>query len=462
MLDAAVALAFAAGAAVAAGRSADLGLAVGATWILGTLAPSADPLLLLHRAPLALLILTYPGGRARPVLAVIVLAAPFAPEGAAVTAAVLALAAAAAVAGARRAPAALRAPRAAAAVAGVGIAVTAGLAAADLGDPTALLVAYELVLLATAAGLLGARWSAAGGLVVELGSAPAGAPVTARLAEALRDPSLALRLRLTGGEWTDEAGHPAPDPAADDGQRALLRRRLDDGTEVALLHDPTAVPDRAAAESAVAVAATAVDNARRDRELRAQVEQLRRLRRGLLDAADEERRQLELELSSGPLREAEALERLLRDVPEADALRDELARARAELADIAQGLYPTSLLERGLAGSLADAAARSPLPVTLAVDDVPLAPPVALTAYYVATEALANVVKHAGASSARIELRAAGEHAELRVADDGVGGADPAGGGLSGLQERVRAVDGELRVRTAPGGGTVIEARLPL
>ena len=462
VLDAAVAVAFALGAAVAAGRSADLGLAVGATWILGTLAPSADPLLLLHRAPLAILVLTYPGGRAHPLLVVAAVAAPFAPEGAAVTAAVLTLVAVLALVGARRAPAALRAPRAAAAGAGVAIAVTAGLAAADLGAPTTLLVAYELVLLATAAGLLGARWSAAGGLVVELGSAPAGAPVTARLAEALRDPSLVLRLRLAGGEWTDEAGHPAPDPAGDGERRALLRRRLDDGTDVALLHDPAAVPDRAAAESAVAVAATAVDNARRDRELRARIEQLRRLRRGLLDAADEERRQLELELRSGPLREAEELERLLRNVPGAEALRDELARARAELTGIAQGLYPASLLERGLAGSLADAAARSPLPVTLAVDDVPLAPPAALTAYYVVTEALANVVKHAGASSARIELRAAAGDAVLRIADDGAGGADPAGGGLSGLRERVRAVDGELRVASEPGEGTTVEARLPL
>ena len=79
-----------------------------------------------------------------------------------------------------------------------------------------------------------------------------------------------------------------------------------------------------------------------------------------------------------------------------------------------------------------------------------------------ATEALANVVKHAGATQRADRAAGAGEHAELRIADDGVGGADPAGGGLSGLRERVRAVDGELRVRTAPGGGTVIEARLPL
>jgi signal transduction histidine kinase len=461
VLDATVAVAYALGAALARGRTADLALAVGAAWILGTLDPSADPLLLLHRAPLALLILTFPGARlwapaGRAALAVAALAAPFA--GATGTAAVLAAVALVAAKDARGAPAALRAPRAAAAVAGVAIAATAGVAAAGLGDPTTVLVVYELVLIATAAGLLGARWSAAGGLVVELGAAPAGAPVTARLAEALRDPSLALRLRLADGGWTDEAGQPAPDPAADGGRRALLRRRLDDGTEFALLHDPAAVPDRAAAESAVAVAATAVDNARRDRELRAQIEQLRRLRRGLLDAADEERRQLELELRSGPLREAEELERLLSDVPEAAPLRDELARARAELADIARGLYP---LEAGLPAALEEAAARSPVPVALGLDDVALAPPVALTAYYVATEALANVVKHAGADSVRIELRAADGHAVLRIADDGAGGADPAGGGLSGLRERVRAVDGELRVHSPPGAGTVVEARLP-
>ena len=93
------------------------------------------------------------------------------------------------------------------------------LGAAELGAPTELLVAYDIVLLATAVALLvplaGGRWqaAAASGLVVELGATPPGAPVTGRLAEVLHDPGLELRLRLPGGGWTDEAGRPAPEPA---------------------------------------------------------------------------------------------------------------------------------------------------------------------------------------------------------------------------------------------------------
>ena len=150
----------------------------------------------------------------------------------------------------------------------------------------------------------GWRWS--------LGAAPAGAPITAGLAGALRDPGLELRMRLPGAAWTDEAGRAAPEPQAGDRGRAITRSVLGDGTEVALLHDPAAIADRAAAESAVAVTATAVDNARHERQVHARIEHLRRLRRGLLEAADEERRALEDELRLGPLREADRLHRTAR------------------------------------------------------------------------------------------------------------------------------------------------------
>ncbi len=104
----------------------------------------------------------------------------------------------------------------------------------------------------------------------------------------------------------------------------------------------------------------------------------------------------------------------------------------------------------------------APVTVQDGLADTPLPPPIGLTAYYVAIEALANLAKHARAGAARLELSADADVLHLRVVDDGVGGADPAGGGLSGLRERVRAVDGDLRVNSAPGAGTVIEAHLPL
>jgi signal transduction histidine kinase len=486
VLDAAVAVAFAGGAAAvatAAPRIADLALAVAAAWVLGTLAGldgfasyAAGAAVLLHRAPLALLVLTYPGRRLRSTadrgLALAALVAPFAPfDAPALTAAVAGVIALATAVAAARAPAALRAPRAAAAMAGAAIAITAGVAVMDVGSGTELLVAYDAVLLATAAGLLGAlaagRWSAAAttGLVVELGAAPAGAPVTARLAQALRDPGLELRMRDPGRPWTDEGGRPVAPPAESNGRRAVTRRVLADGTEVALLHDPAAIPDRAAAEAAVVVAATAVENARRDREVRARIEELHRLRRGLLDATDEERRQLELELRSGPLRTADELDRRLREVPgpQVEALRHELALARDELAEIARGLHPGALLEHGLTGALADAATRSAVDLTIdaRVDGAVIPALVERTAYYVAFEALSNVAKHACTHRARLELSSAAGTLLLRISDDGVGGADPAGGGLGGMRERVHAIDGELRVVSPPGGGTVIEARLP-
>jgi hypothetical protein len=487
VLDAAVAVAFAGGAAavaIAAPRVADLALAVAAAWVLGTLAGldgiasyAAGAAVLLHRAPLALLVLTYPGRRLRSLaargLALAAVLAPFAPnEAPAVTAAVAGVIALATAVAAARAPAALRAPQSAAAAAGTAIAITAGLAAMDVGSATQLLVAYDAVLLATAAGLLGTlaagRWSAAAttGLVVELGAAPAGAPVTARLAEALREPGLELRMRDPGGHWTDEGGRPVPAPAEGNERRAVTRRVLESGTEVALLHDPAAIPDRAAAEAAVVVAATAVENARRDRQVHMRIEELHRLRRGLLDASDEERRQLELELRSGPLRTADELDRRLGDGPgeQVEALRRELALARDELAELARGLHPGALLEHGLTGALADAATRSVVDVAIdaRVGGVVIPAPVERTAYYVAIEALANIAKHAQARHSRLELSSGADVLILRIVDAGVGGADPDGGGLSGLRDRVRAVDGELRVLSPHGAGTVIEAHLPI
>jgi hypothetical protein len=488
VLDALVAVAFALGAAAVmpASRSvAALSFAVAAAWVLGTLAglggiPSyvAGVALLLHRAPLALLILEYPGRRLRGTvargLALAALVAPFVPGegGPWGTAAIACLTALAALARAARAAPALRPPQAAAALLGAAIAVSAVLGAAQLGSATELLVAYVIVLLGTAITLLlplaGGRWqaAAASGLVVELGTGPTGAPVTGRLAEVLHDPGLELRLRLPDGSWADEAGRPAAEPVAHGGRRSITRRVLDDGTEVALIHDPAAIPDRAVAESAVAVAATALDNARRDREVHTRIAELRRLRRGLLEAADEERHQLEVELQSGPLRAVEELDDRLRDLPpdQAAVARSELALARQELVEIAHGLYPQALIERGLAGALSDMAARSPIPVTVdsTLPDAALPPPLALTAYYVASEALANVAKHARATLARLELSTSAGELLVRVVDDGVGGADRAGRGLSGLRDRVQTVDGQLHVHSPNDAGTVIEARLPI
>jgi signal transduction histidine kinase len=123
-----------------------------------------------------------------------------------------------------------------------------------------------------------------------------------------------------------------------------------------------------------------------------------------------------------------------------------------------------ALIERGLTGALSDMVAGLPLPVALdsTLDEAKVPPQVALAAYYVVNEALANVAKHASARHARVDVSIDSGRLALRIEDDGVGGADAAGNGLRGLRDRVEALDGTLRVISPPSAGTVVEALLPL
>ncbi len=135
-----------------------------------------------------------------------------------------------------------------------------------------------------------------------------------------------------------------------------------------------------------------------------------------------------------------------------------------ELRELASGIHPALLSERGLGPALEALAARAPVPTT--VDGVPaqrLAPPVEATAYFVTAESLTNVAKYAGATSASVSLVI--EHGRLRliVRDDGAGGADlTTGSGLRGLRDRVEALDGHLDVDSPPGLGTTVIAEIPL
>jgi signal transduction histidine kinase len=134
-----------------------------------------------------------------------------------------------------------------------------------------------------------------------------------------------------------------------------------------------------------------------------------------------------------------------------------------ELRAVARGLHPAVLTDRGLDAAVRALAFRSPVPVTVAdtiPDDLPA--PVATALYYVVAEALTNVAKYAQASSATVAVRRANGMAVAEVSDDGVGGADAAGGsGLQGLGDRVAALDGRLEVESPPGGGTRIRAHVP-
>jgi signal transduction histidine kinase len=211
-------------------------------------------------------------------------------------------------------------------------------------------------------------------------------------------------------------------------------------------------------------------------ELHERVDDLRDARARIIAAGDAERRRIERDLHDGAQQRLVALSltlgmaesRLVSDPAAAAALiaeaRKESQLAMQELRELASGIHPALLSDRGLGPALEALAARAPVPTT--VDGVPpqrLAPPVEATAYFVTAESLTNVAKYAGAMSASVSL--AIEHGRLRliVRDDGAGGADlAAGSGLRGLRDRVEALDGHLDVDSPPGLGTTVIAEIPL
>jgi signal transduction histidine kinase len=139
-----------------------------------------------------------------------------------------------------------------------------------------------------------------------------------------------------------------------------------------------------------------------------------------------------------------------------------VAEALSELRDLARGIHPPVLSDRGIGAALDTLADRSPLPTIVRVD-LDRRPPARIetAAYFVAAEALANAAKHSRAGRVEISV---GEHdgmLAVEVTDDGKGGADPAGGGLGGLRRRVEALDGTLTVESPTGGPTTIRAELP-
>jgi len=212
--------------------------------------------------------------------------------------------------------------------------------------------------------------------------------------------------------------------------------------------------------------------ARLDAELRARLQELRASRARLVEAGDTERRRLERDLHDGAQARlvgvALLLARARRDVDgEAATTLDralaELRTSLAELRELARGIHPAVLTERGLEPAVDALAARAALPVTLEADEgerLPVA--VEIAAYYVVSEALANIAKYAQASSASIAIRRAPGLVVVEVADDGIGGADAGhGSGLRGLADRLGALDGTISVDSPTGRGTRLHAEIP-
>ncbi|WP_406508733.1 histidine kinase [Streptomyces sp. NBC_00212] len=222
-------------------------------------------------------------------------------------------------------------------------------------------------------------------------------------------------------------------------------------------------------------AATVLLGPNRAKELERRVEDLAESRAGILDAADLERRRIERDLHDGAQQRLVSLamnlgiaRATLTDLPpEARAVIDEAHReakeAIEELSNLVRGLHPAVLEDRGLDAAISGIAARAPFPVELTVDlaERP-SPTVEAVAYFVVSETLANVAKHARATRCSVQVRRRAQRLTITVSDNGVGGADPAGGtGLLGLRKRVGSVDGTIRINSPHGGPTVITVELP-
>jgi signal transduction histidine kinase len=315
------------------------------------------------------------------------------------------------------------------------------------------------------------RADAVGALLVRLGEAPGTDGLRGLLADALGDRALKLVYWIDGG-WVDRKGQPAALPPG----RAWTPVELEGQRVGAIVHDASLNEAPELLTSVAAAAGLAVQNERLEAALSARLEDLRRSRARIVEAGLAERRRLERNLHDGAQQRLVALSLTLRmaqnkihKAPEkaeqlVAAAQDELTRALEELRELARGIHPAVLSDRGLQAAVEALALRSPLPVR--VEEVPgerLPAPVEAAAYFVISEALTNVAKYANANEATVAVRRRNEHAVVEVRDDGVGGADPArGSGLHGLADRVGALDGSLSLDSPPGAGTILRAEIPV
>jgi signal transduction histidine kinase len=318
------------------------------------------------------------------------------------------------------------------------------------------------------------RSAAVVALIAGRAAMPRGPELERALRTAFDDPTLVLVYPDGADGWATGDGTPTLLPAPGDDRVATILE--DDGRRVgALILDALLVEDPSVVRTLAAFVRLAVDNDRLQGDLRGQLEEVRASRTRIVEAADAERRHVERDLHDGAQQRLVALAVSLRTirtrlgsdadsavVSEVDAASGEVKAAIAELRELTRGLDPAILREAGLGPAIQSLADRSPVPVTVTLGlDAATPAPVERAAYFVVAEALANVAKHAGASSVTVSATREGDTLVLEVTDDGRGGADPSGAGLRGLADRIAALDGAMRVSTATGGGTRLVAEIP-
>jgi signal transduction histidine kinase len=328
------------------------------------------------------------------------------------------------------------------------------------------------------AGLVRFRFSQAeaiSSLVGRLGGGGDRGALRDALAEALGDPTLELAYWVPNQDgYVDAEGQPMRVDPAPTGKVATTIET--EGRRVAaIVHDATLAEERDLVQAVGAAAALTLENERLDAELRAHVDELRASRARIVTAGYTERQRLERDLHDGAQQRLMALGinlRLARDLVTSDtqeaatlldASLEELNQATRELRELARGIHPAVLTDRGLDAALNGLAGRSPVPVELVQTlDERLPSSVESAVYFVVAEALTNVARYAQAQTVRVTVVRSNGHVDVQVSDDGVGGADPAhGSGLRGLSDRVAALDGRLELTSADGNGTTVRARIP-
>jgi signal transduction histidine kinase len=273
--------------------------------------------------------------------------------------------------------------------------------------------------------------------------------------------------------WADLGGTPIELPNEGSARTTTLIDR--DGAHVAaLVHDRSLDQEPELLDAVGAAAGIALENGRLQAELGARLEELRGSRDRVIEAEQKERERLERNLHDGAQQRLIALsldlgrlEAHLSSDPDGiarlDQARREIALSLEELRDVARGIHPAVVSGHGLAVALESLAACAPVPVRLTVElDGRLHERVEVAAYYVVSESLANIGKHAQADAATVAVARVNGRVVVEVVDDGVGGADTeSGSGLRGLADRVEALGGRLRIWTPRGGGTRVRADIP-
>ncbi len=312
-------------------------------------------------------------------------------------------------------------------------------------------------------------------LVVELGQTPTPARLRDALANALGDPSLQVAYWAPSQDrFVDAAGEPIVLPEEDTGQAVTMLER-DGVREAAMIHDAILLEEPGLIASVASAMRLAVENDRLTSEVESQLEEVGASRTRIVEAGDRERRRIERDLHDGAQQRLISLSLELRVArsklgeagdPEVrrslDRAADEAQAALVELRDLALGIHPLILTEGGLGEAVESLADRTSVDVTVDVGSERYSPTVEGAAYFVISEALANVTKYANATKAVVRVRGLADHMTIDVEDDGMGGADPgSGSGLSGLADRLAALDGTITVVSPVGGGTKISALIP-